>query len=272
MAGKHSLNSKDYSEFSYESNIDNTDTKTEDQQTNKESQNNYIEEQFNYAKFKDNDFDDYYDDEDKSRKKAIICICIVIVILILAVAGIVVYRMFGNKNEETNIQNEVVEDNKMIATYEGFDVLGKIKIDKLNVEQYILDSTEDKALEKAVGKLYGGSLNNYGNFCIAGHNYENIFENIGTLEVGDTFVIIDPNLEETTYKVSEITTAEPDDLKALIQNDEKVEITLITCDKLSTARIIVKAEEGLEDTGESETGSDNTTVNTNSEIDSKENV
>lgn len=273
MAGKHSLNSKDYFETNSGGNIDNTDTKNEEeQQNNNDFQNNIIEEQFNYAKFKDNDFDeDYYDDEDRSRRKAIICICIIIVALILAIAGFVAYRMFESKKEDTNTPEEVVED-KMIATYEGYDVLGKIKIDKLGVEQYILDSTEDKALEKGVGKLYGGTLNNYGNFCIAGHNYKEIFENIGTLEVGDKFTIIDPKLEETTYKVSEISSAEPDDLKALIQNDEKVEITLITCDKLSTARIIVKAEEVVEDTEETTETNTVNTVNTNSVIDSEENV
>ena len=131
----------------------------------------------------------------------------------------------------------------MIATYEGYNVLGKIAIEKIGVEQYILDSKEDDALEAGVIKLYGGTLNNYGNFCIAGHNKTGIFERLNEMEVEDTFKIIEPNLTETTYRITEIYSAEADDLKSLLQDDEKIEITLITCENGSTTRLIVKAEE-----------------------------
>ena len=131
----------------------------------------------------------------------------------------------------------------MIEEIEGYDVLGKIVMDDLGIEQYILDSTEDNALENGVIKLYGNSLNNYGNFCIAGHNNEEIFSELSELEINDEFKIVDTDLEETIYVVTEKYKAEPDDLKCLMQDDSKIEITLITCEDASTSRLIVKAEE-----------------------------
>ena len=50
-------------------------------------------------------------------------------------------------------------------------------------------------------------------------------------------------MEETTYKVTKTYEVEPDNLECLLQDEEKVEITLITCQSGSTKRLVVKAEE-----------------------------
>lgn len=186
-----------------------------------------------------------YEDEDMSKRKILIIVAIIVVIIAIVAFGIIcVKNQNENKgNEESNtVETESVTE-KMIAKYQGYDVLGKIIIDEFEVEQYILDSKEDNALELGVIKLYGGSLNNYGNFCIAGHNKTGVFEKLNEMEVGDTFKIVEPNLTEVSYKVTEIYSAEADYLKCLLQDDEKVEITLITCENGSTTRLIVKAEE-----------------------------
>lgn len=198
-----------------------------------------------------------------TKKKIIIIVAIIAIILITVLA--VCFISSKEENEVIEEPNTVVqEEQNMIETVAGYDVLGKIVIDDINVEQYILDSTESTALEKGVGKLYGGTLNNYGNFCIAGHNYENIFQKLSEMKVGDNFIIIDTDLKETTYQIKEIYSAEPDDLKCLLQNDEKVEITLVTCENGATTRLIVKAEEIL--------NTDNVSNDeTNTELDSKEN-
>ena len=198
-----------------------------------------------------------------TKKKIIIIVAIIAIILITVLA--VCFISSKEENEVIEEPNTVVqEEPNMIETVAGYDVLGKIVIDDINVEQYILDSTESTALEKGVGKLYGGTLNNYGNFCIAGHNYENIFQKLSEMKVGDNFIIIDTDLKETTYQIKEIYSAEPDDLKCLLQNDEKVEITLVTCENGATTRLIVKAEEIL--------NTDNVSNDeTNTELDSKEN-
>lgn len=181
-------------------------------------------------------------EEEISRKKILIIVAIILVIIMTFFA---VYKIFFDKKEPEPIVQEgtIISEPKMEESIAGYKVLGKILIKDLNVEQYILNSAEENALENGVGKLYGETLNNYGNFCIAGHNKEGIFEKLAELEIGDEFVIIDRDLEETTYEVKQIYSVEPDDLKCLIQDENKIEITLITCENGATTRLIVKAEE-----------------------------
>lgn len=190
----------------------------------------------------DSDYSDEYEEKSLTKKKVII----VIAIILIAVISIVF--LFSKTQNDENVgdsQNTVSNtvSNQMISTHEGYDVLGKIVIEDLQVEQYILDSKEDAALDKGVIRLYGGSINNYGNFCIAGHNKSGVFEKLIELEAEDTFTIIEPDFSETTYKITEIYSVEADDLKCLLQDDDKIEITLITCENASTTRLVVKAEE-----------------------------
>lgn len=182
----------------------------------------------------------FLEEEEFPKKKIIIIISIILVIIIAIFA---IYKIFFDKPEETVTEEPAITEEKMAERVAGYQVLGKIVIKDLNVEQYILNSTEEEALKNGVGKLYGATLNNYGNFCIAGHNYENVFKDLTEMEVGDEFIIVDKNLEETTYEIKEIYTAEPDDLKCLMQNEDKIEMTLITCESGATTRLIVKAEE-----------------------------
>lgn len=193
----------------------------------------------NYSNTEEFEDDDYYDDEFNYKK----LIIVIAIIAVLIVAGALIYKLVINKSEE-QVEPPKDETQKMSTIIEGYDVLGKIVIEDLGIEQYILDSTEAKALQNGVGKIdNGASINNYGNFCLAGHNQEGIFKKIDQLEVEDEFVIVDKNMEETTYKVTSIYEVEPDDLECLLQDEEKVEITLITCQAGSTKRLVVKAEE-----------------------------
>ncbi len=171
-------------------------------------------------------------------------VLIIFTVLFVIVGGAFAIKMFiDNKNvQPPNVEQVSAVVPTLEEQYEGFEVLGKIKINKINIEQYILNSLDTTALEKGVTKLYGGNLNDYGNFCIAGHNYENIFQKLNELIVGDTFIIIDKNLEETEYEITEIISVEPDDLTCLLPNEEKIEITLITCENVSTTRLVVKAQ------------------------------
>ncbi len=183
--------------------------------------------------------DDYYDDEFNYKKLLII----IGVIAVLIISGVLLYKFVINK-PETKVEQPKEDIPKMSETIEGYKVLGKIIIKDLNIDQYILDSTQAKALQNGVGKIdNGASINNYGNFCIAGHNQEKVFKNLSQIKVDDKFTIIDRHMEETTYKVTKTYEVEPDDLECLLQDEEKVEITLITCQSGSTKRLIVKAEE-----------------------------
>lgn len=71
------------------------------------------------------------------------------------------------------------------------DILGIINIDKINLRYPILSKTTDEFLKIAPCKLHGPAINNNGNFCIAGHNFDNgnFFSNLYLLEINDTIDI-----------------------------------------------------------------------------------
>lgn len=176
-------------------------------------------------------------------------VLVAITVLVVIVGVVMSIKMITeSKNVQTsnnNTENVPAEVTGLPETHEGYNVLGKIKIEKINVEQYILDSKENDALEKGVTKLYGGDINSLGNFCISGHNYDNVFKKLNELEVGDVFVLIDKEEIETKYEIKEIFSVEPDDLTCLLQDDSKTEVTLITCENGATTRLIVKAEKKI---------------------------
>lgn len=162
-----------------------------------------------------------------------------IIVILLIIVGIVLFVKLNKKEEK---EAEPVAASTSEVQNEKYTTLGKIKIDKIEVEQSILDTREDEALEKGVIKLYGGNLNEEGNFCIAGHNYDNIFGRLNEMETGDEFQIINPQNQESTYQIVDITTVEPTHLEVLKPQENSTQITLITCENLSTQRLIVTAE------------------------------
>lgn len=256
-SGKHSM-SKDekrnsfdndyYSTSNYETNNygnrfeENSNTSSNNFENNESIVNNRnIDSVFdnNYAE------SSFWDEEEKefNYQKLVIVIA---VIAILVIIGALLYKfVFSKPKEEQKLPVE--EPKTMSETIEGYKVLGKIKIESLDIDQYILDSTDSKALQNGVGRIdNGASINNYGNFCLAGHNNSKIFEELNKLKVDDEVVLVDKKMEETIYKVTEILEVEPDNLECLLQDETKVELTLITCKEGATQRLVVKAEEKIQ--------------------------
>ena len=182
-------------------------------------------------------------------------LAIVLIILLLVFVLYVIFIKNNNDNvveinantvndiQENSISNEISNvivndvdlkefvDTDMPDYIQGYEVLGEIVIDEIDMENYILDSTDDYSLNLAVTKFYGPDLNQRGNFVITGHNARGLFNNLKKLEVGDTFYIIDKETQEkVTYRINEKETISPTDLDCLNQdtNNKRV-VTLITC-------------------------------------------
>ncbi len=198
-------------------------------------------------------------DKEPNNKKIVI-IFLVIFLIIAVIVGIMLFGNFDNKDNtntyiktDMTISNEDKTDNTVnevadaeIEDLQGnYEVLGVLKIDKINLEKNILDQTTDESLNLSVTKFYGPELNEVGNFCITGHNYKNLFGYLDNLELEDTFEITDKaKSRKITYKVYDKHIVNTDELDCLSQEtDGKKEVTLITCTPGGITRLIIKAKE-----------------------------
>lgn len=204
--------------------------------------------------------------ERKKRKKSkgiikkIMFIIILVILLIFVMEEILVLMKNDIKEEDDNNSNnnnvtkdkeeiilppEEVEEKEIPDKIGGYDVLGVIVIDKIGIEQNILNKTTDSSLSLAVTKFYGPQINEQGNFCIAGHNYKGLFIDLKDLQNGDTFYIIDKaQSRKITYQVYKKYSVEPTELDCLSQSTEgRKEVTLITCNPGGLTRLIIKAKE-----------------------------
>ena len=211
---------------------------------------------------------DFGEEREINYKKVFIVILIIIVIA-AAIAAAVYFIKFRKTEPEVAEPVEEVEESKLPKTYEGYDVLGQIVIEKVGIENYILDSTETDAMDKAPVKLYGDTINQEGNFCIAGHNYDEMFAKLIDLEVGDQFYIEDQEGIIQDYKITEILEVEPSDLHPLMPVTDKIQVTLITCEEEATQRLVIKAERidiESEEASEEETTEEDTTNTATNEV------
>lgn len=149
---------------------------------------------------------------------------------------------YSQNNEKTNTNIET--KGNIIKYFKGYPVIAKLEIPKINLETYVISEYSKEALGISVTKFYGGNPNEVGNFCIAGHNYitKNMFHNINQLEEQNKITLTDLNGNRVEYEVYNIETVNPNETQCLSQKTNgKVELTLITCTKDSSKRIIVKA-------------------------------
>ena len=139
--------------------------------------------------------------------------------------------------------NKLKEYQNMPKSIDGYKVIGKLEIPKIELTTYILENTNKDSLNKSVTKLTGPEINKEGNFCITGHNYNNsrMFGKLKKISKGDKIILTDTYDRRVTYIVKTIDTKE---VEVLSQNTlGKKEVTLITCTTSGLNRIVVKAVE-----------------------------
>lgn len=192
--------------------------------------------------------------------KAIFTILLIIAIVLLVC---IIYK-YGNRQLNENKNKEILEvmaktdseenntnENEKIKM-QGYEVIGKIKIDKIGIEYPIVsietsNPEETKAPMKiAIVKYWGGNVNDFGNLSIAGHNnYDGtMFGKTKNLEVGDSIELTDLNKHTISYQIYRKFVTDPNDISILKTEDNSIrEVTLITCTNGNKERLILKAEE-----------------------------
>lgn len=122
-------------------------------------------------------------------------------------------------------------------------IIGSIKIEKLNISYPIFSETSDELLKISPCRFYGPMPNEFGNLCIAAHNYDNtkFFSRLHELDVNDVIQIQDLSGNTLLYYVYDNFEVPIDNTDCISSIENQKEITLITCNNQNGNRIIVKA-------------------------------
>lgn len=190
--------------------------------------------------------------------KAIFIILIIAVIIVIGLIGIKYRKNYINDQENqkvvetfSRVITEQVQEN---VTMNGYNVIGVVKIPKINLEYPILDidtynpDETKEPMKISIVKYWGGKVNEYGNLSIAGHNnYDGtMFGKTNKLSIGDVIELIDLNNNTIQYQIYNKFITDPNDVTILQTKDKSIrEVTLITCTDGNKSRLILQAREIL---------------------------
>ena len=183
-----------------------------------------------------------------NKKKYIFKVQAVISIFL---AAIFIFDIIMNYNNNENLENisKIIEKNiRLNSIYETekqsntSSYFGKIYIEKINLEYAVFNRLTDELLKISPCKFYGNNMEEKGNICIAGHNYndDRFFGKIDELELKDKIALYDLQGEKYEYIVFDIFETDENDTSVL-ENTKNNELTLVTCNNSNKKRVIVKA-------------------------------
>lgn len=193
------------------------------------------------------------------HKKIIIISITVVLIIIATISTFFIVKYFMNKNKinyvyeeysNDNTQNRLDTENNNIESdstdnlmlhIDGENVLGVIKIDKINFEGLIYEGTSMQTLSKGVVHFENTPYID-GNVCLAAHNSNLYWAKLHTLSTGDK-IHYTCFLGTKEYEVSNISKISETDWSSL-ENTDTNTLTLITCVKgQKNLRLCVQAKE-----------------------------
>lgn len=181
------------------------------------------------------------------------------IIIIIVLIGFIVYTSYSLQNKE-NLSNNLIgnyniyklyadvssNNNDLVQNTQANNLFGIIEIPKINLYYPVFSNLSEDNLKVSPCKFYGDSLNDNGNICIAGHNYNNdmFFSKINLLSSNDEIFIYDNLGKKYTYIVFKNYEVKEDDLSPIYDYDKNTkELTLITCNNLNNNRFIIKAKQ-----------------------------
>lgn len=197
------------------------------------------------------------------NKKIKLIIIISIILMLSCSIIVVIFLMFQDYTKKQNInlvyenyndnviQNRIIDEleskenlnniDDLMLQIDGTNILGIIKIDKINFEGFIYEGTSLKTLAKGVGHFENTPYLT-GNVCLAAHNTNSYWAKLHTLSKGDK-IQYTCFLGTKEYKVNSITKINETDWSPL-ENTTDNTLTLITCVKgQKELRLCVQAKE-----------------------------
>lgn len=147
----------------------------------------------------------------------------------------------GNDENSESKPNEPTQEPTRTIQLTGYEVYGKIKIDKIGIEYPIIEYKNEDALWKSICKISNNNIDGTGNLCLAGHNMRNLsmFGNLRRVGIGDIVKITNLYGEEFIYEIFEKITIDPSENDVLNNTKEPI-LTLVTCNDSLNKRVIVK--------------------------------
>ena len=191
----------------------------------------------------------------KKIKKKYLFIFFISIIICIIILFYLLYSYFSKLNESKKT-NSIKEKYQVTALYssnnnydaiklsDNISIIGLIEIPSINISYPILSNSSKDLLKISVCRFSGPLPNRNGNLCIAGHNYKNsmMFSKLYQLNIGDSIFITDLNNVKLEYLIYDKFKVKENNLEC-INNTNKTEITLITCnDNNNSERIVVKAK------------------------------
>ena len=176
------------------------------------------------------------------------------IIIIISTISFSTYYIYSLRNKEKISENLIGNYNiyKLYTNVEKEDettqnnLFGIIEIPKINLYYPVFSTLTEENLKVSPCKFHGDSLEDTGNVCIAGHNYNNdmFFSKINLLEQNDEIFIYNNIGVKYTYSVTENYEVKEDDLSPILNyNQNEKNLTLITCNNLNNNRFVIKAKQ-----------------------------
>ncbi len=173
-----------------------------------------------------------------------------LIILGVCIISLVLYINYNTSKENKEMieqyKSAISNENLNQDEYKIGDVIGILKIPKINIEVALKRGVSDEILDTAIGHFENTSMpGEYGNFAVAGHRAytkNKFFSNLDKVEIGDEINILQ-NETNHKYIVNSIEVVTPDRVDVVESKDmDKKEITLVTCTPkyVGSHRLIVK--------------------------------
>lgn len=175
------------------------------------------------------------------------------IFLIIVFVIILILHFYSNSNKE-KISSNISSNYNLYKLYsESYSeastddvILCTIEIPKINIKYPVFSKFDDELLKISPCRFYGRTPKEYGNLCIAGHNYNNskFFSNLFLLNNGDKIYLYDNSEQKFIYNVFLYYEVSSSDMSPILDYDKNIkQLTLVTCNNLNQNRLIVKAKQ-----------------------------